>query len=101
MRALGLFLVLIASACTVGSAGGGGGGDDTGGDDTMAPDAATTTNLCPLPETTADTGALTALKAQRCNVSGSMGTRQWYRLSASLPGSALRGRVLAFPSERV
>ncbi|MBA3457304.1 MAG: hypothetical protein H0T42_29755, partial [Deltaproteobacteria bacterium] len=47
--------------------------------------------ICPTPEpfpmVTADAGTLTALKAQRCNVSGSMGARKWYRLSATLPGS--------------
>jgi hypothetical protein len=47
--------------------------------------------ICPTPEpfpmATADAGTLTALKAQRCNVSGSMGQRKWYRLSATLPGS--------------
>ena len=37
--------------------------------------------------TSADAGELTALKAQRCNVSGSMGAKNWYRLSATLPGS--------------
>lgn len=46
---------------------------------------------CPTPEpfpmVTADAGTLMALKAQRCNVSGSMGLRKWYRLSATLPGS--------------
>ncbi len=87
MRTPGLALVAILSACTVGAGGDGGGEDD---EEDVAPDAGTTTTpaTCPLPETTGDTGGLTALKAQRCNVSGSMGTRQWYRLSASLPGSA-------------
>ncbi len=58
------------------------------GDDAPAPDAADnpTPKVCPLPETTADMGTLSALKAQRCNVSGSMGTRKWYRLSATMPG---------------
>jgi len=35
---------------------------------------------------TADAGDLAALKAQRCNVPGSMGAKNWYRLSAMLPG---------------
>jgi len=34
-----------------------------------------------------DAGDLTALQAQRCNVPGSMGTKNWYRLSATLPDS--------------
>jgi len=34
----------------------------------------------------ADAGDLAALQAQRCNVPGSMGARNWYRLSAMLPG---------------
>ncbi len=34
----------------------------------------------------ADAGELAALAAQRCNVPGSMGARNWYRLSAMLPG---------------
>ncbi|HSK05854.1 MAG TPA: hypothetical protein VK932_31620 [Kofleriaceae bacterium] len=33
-----------------------------------------------------DAGELSALSAQRCNVPGSMGVRNWYRLSAMLPG---------------
>jgi hypothetical protein len=36
---------------------------------------------------TADTGTLTALKAQLCNVPGSSGSAHWYRLSAAIPGS--------------
>jgi hypothetical protein len=45
--------------------------------------------VCPLPDAIADAGALPALKAQRCNVFGSMGMRQWYRLSATLPDSTI------------
>jgi len=41
----------------------------------------------PFPEATLDAGALSAHKAQRCNVSGSMGQRKWYRLSAMLAGT--------------
>jgi hypothetical protein len=42
---------------------------------------------CPLAMATADTGMLTAAKAQMCNVNGSGGTVHWYKLSAALPGS--------------
>ena len=35
---------------------------------------------------TADAGQLSALASERCNVSGSMGSKNWYRLSAMLPG---------------
>ena len=34
-----------------------------------------------------DAGDLPALKAQRCNVPGSMGSSNWYRLSATVPSS--------------
>ncbi len=34
-----------------------------------------------------DAGELAALQAQRCNVSGSMGSKHWYRLAATLPDS--------------
>lgn len=34
-----------------------------------------------------DAGDLSATYAQRCNVPGSMGTQNWYRLVATLPGS--------------
>ena len=40
-----------------------------------------------MPATTSDAGALTATKAQMCNVSGSMGKSHWYRVAATLPGS--------------
>jgi hypothetical protein len=40
---------------------------------------------CPL-MTDPDACELPALSAQRCNVPGSMGDRNWYRLSAMLPG---------------
>ena len=64
------------------------------GDDAPMPDASTTPDsptqmaMCPMAATTADTGALTAIKSQRCNVPGTMGAQKWYRLSASLPGQA-------------
>jgi len=55
----------------------------------MQPDAAAgpdgaIANACGLPASMQDLGDLTALKAQRCNVNGSMGTQKWYRLSATL-----------------
>src|SRR5215470_5800807 len=48
-----------------------------------------TPRICPMPATMPDTGTLGALKAQLCNVSGSMGHAHWYRLSAVLPGSSM------------
>jgi hypothetical protein len=39
---------------------------------------------CPMVDS-GDAGDLSALQAQRCNVSGSMGSKNWYRLSATLP----------------
>jgi hypothetical protein len=39
---------------------------------------------CPMAPT-ADVGTVAASAAQRCNVPGSMGTRKWYRLAATLP----------------
>jgi len=42
-----------------------------------------------MPMSMADTGTLTALKAQMCNVAASMGKSHWYRLSASLPDSPM------------
>ncbi|MDB4963916.1 MAG: hypothetical protein JWP01_3915 [Myxococcales bacterium] len=45
--------------------------------------------VCPETDALPDAGTLPALKAQRCNVSGSMGMRQWYRLSATLPDSTI------------
>jgi len=40
--------------------------------------------VCPVEDAVPDAGTLTALKAELCNVSGSMGARKWYRLSATL-----------------
>jgi hypothetical protein len=40
--------------------------------------------VCPVEEALADAGTLPALQANRCNVSGSMGARKWYRLAATL-----------------
>ena len=39
---------------------------------------------CPM-ATTEEAGDVAALKSQRCNVPQSMGTKHWYRLSATLP----------------
>jgi hypothetical protein len=36
--------------------------------------------------TSSEAGELSAMAAQRCNVPGSMGTKNWFRLSAMLPG---------------
>src|SRR5258708_32704452 len=58
-----------------------GGGDDG----SNMPDAGTTNMTCPLPASTPDAGTVTALKAQECNVSGSMGAAHWYRLAVQLP----------------
>jgi hypothetical protein len=44
---------------------------------------------CPMPVAMAETGMLGALKAQMCNVTGSMGQSHWYRLSATLPDSPM------------
>lgn len=37
----------------------------------------------------ADAGDLSALKANRCNVPGSMGNKNWYKLAATLPDGAI------------
>jgi hypothetical protein len=37
---------------------------------------------------TGDAGQLSAVAAQRCNVPGSMGAKNWYRISATLPDTA-------------
>jgi hypothetical protein len=55
----------------------------SGGDDMPQPGDGT----CPLPMSIADTGALTAVKAQMCNYPMSMGMQHWYRLSATLSGA--------------
>ena len=51
-----------------------------------ADDGDGTPRTCSLPDT-ADTGAVSALFAQRCDVPGSMGARKWYRMAATLPGT--------------
>src|SRR5882724_13609760 len=58
-----------------------GGGSGSGGGSQQA--------VCPLPASTADTGALSASKAELCNVPGSMGKSHWYRVAATLPGSSV------------
>lgn len=45
--------------------------------------------VCPLPETTADVGALTVTDTQLCNFPGSMGKQHWYRLVGMMPGSTV------------
>jgi hypothetical protein len=55
---------------------------------------------CPLPMSVADTGALTAVKAQLCNYPMSMGMQHWYRLSATLPGAPPRQRPLGAARHR-
>ena len=81
MKSLLLGLAISMTACMGGTTDPGGSGDDG----MTTPDAPTGQQAnCPLPGTMADLGALPALKAQRCNVSGSMGARKWYRLSATM-----------------
>src|SRR5262245_60549088 len=82
-----LLLVCVSVGCSGSSpAGGGGGGRD---DDMPGPDAGMTQRTCPLPMTTADTGALAAVQTQLCNYPQSMGQQHWYRAFATLPGSAM------------
>lgn len=79
MKRLLLGLAISLTACTSG------GTDPVGGDDGPTPDAPVGQQAnCPLPDNQADLGTLPALKAQRCNVSGSQGARKWYRLSATM-----------------
>ena len=80
-------LVVVSTGCVIGEPDPGAAGDDGGGDDGPGPGSNGTPRTCSLPDTTADTGDLAALKAQQCNVSGTQGARKWYRLSATLPGS--------------
>lgn len=51
---------------------------------------------CPAADA-ADVGDLAALKAQRCNVPSSMGAKNWYRLSATLPGTTNVVQVELWP----
>jgi hypothetical protein len=48
-----------------------------------------------------DAGNLSALSAQRCNVPGSMGARNWYRLAAMLPGGVDVVQVELWPDRGV
>jgi hypothetical protein len=68
-----LLSLLLVTGCVIGADGPGGGGDD-GADPDPDPDP-NPPRVCSLPATTADAGTLAALKAQQCNVSGSMGQR--------------------------
>lgn len=83
-----LLCLLAITGCTIGADAP---GDDDGGDGSTdgnpAPDGSPEPRVCSLPETTADAGDLTALTAQQCNVPGTQGTRKWYRVAATLPGS--------------
>ncbi|HWO26571.1 MAG TPA: hypothetical protein VNO30_47910 [Kofleriaceae bacterium] len=71
----------------------GGGGDDGTGDPMTDPDPDPNPQpqpqpgVCALPDSTADAGNLAATKAQQCNVPGSAGTKKWYRVAATLPGT--------------
>ncbi len=103
MRALACIAALLATACPGSSLSGG--GDDTPTVDAAmssidapseSPDAAVTG--CPLADTIPDAGMIVAFKAQRCNVSGTMGTQKWYRLSAQLPGSGDYVQLELWPS---
>lgn len=89
-----LLSLLLVTGCVIGTdtSGEGGGGDDTSdGDPDPNPDPNPNPNpqpgVCPLPATTADAGDLAAVKAQQCNVPGTQGTKKWYRVAATLPGS--------------
>ena len=83
MRTLAIAVVLL-TGCMVGADPGTGGGGGGGGGGADA--AGGTSLICPLPAT-GNTGTLTALKAQMCNVSGSQGLKKWYRMNASLTGT--------------
>src|SRR4051812_47624084 len=88
-----LLIACVSVGCSGSSPGGGGGGGGGGGDDDMqgTPDAGggggVVERACPMPASTANPGALTASKAEMCNVSGSMGAAHWYKLAAALPGT--------------
>jgi hypothetical protein len=56
--------------------------------------------ICPTMDVD-DAGDLAALKAQRCNVSGSMGQSNWYRLSATLPSSTHVVQLELWPNRGV
>jgi hypothetical protein len=77
MRKLGILTAVLLAACGTKSMT----GDDTGADAAAA--------VCALPSAMADAGDLTALKAERCNVPGSMGSKKWFRLSAVVPAGPM------------
>jgi hypothetical protein len=75
-----------------GNAGGSGDGSSSSGNSSGSGSdsgSGTTQAACPLPASTADTGALTATKSQMCNVPGTQGAQHWYRLAATLPSGAM------------
>jgi hypothetical protein len=85
-----LLSVFMISGCMVGAESTGAGDDQGGGDPMNGSGSGSGSNeqrVCSLPETTADAGDLAAAKAQQCNVAGSQGTKKWYRVAATLPGS--------------
>lgn len=65
-------------------------GDDDGntGSD-MGSNGGSDQAACALPATSPDAGSLAATAAQRCNQSGTQGTKHWYRLVAALPAGAM------------
>ena len=86
-----LLSLLVLSGCVIGDEAGVPGDDTGGSDDQQDPNPNPNPNpnpgVCALPATTADTGSLTAAKAQQCNVPGSAGARKWYRVAAVLPSA--------------
>ena len=79
-----VFLSMVLAGCVVGSQEPGDPDPtDPTDPDPTDPDPAT----CPMAAAVTDTGDLTALKAQQCNVPGTQGAQKFYRMSATLPGS--------------
>lgn len=75
-----VLLVCVSMGCSGGAPAG-------GDDDTPGPDAGVLQRSCPMPTTTADAGALSAIQTQMCNYPMSMGMQHWYRAFATLPGA--------------
>ncbi len=88
MRSFVVLSVLLAG-CVVGSQDPAGPGPDPSDPDPTDPDPTDPdpTETCPMATAIADTGDLTALKAQQCNVPGTQGAQKFYRMSATLPGA--------------